>query len=288
MFYRTPEEFKSANGYEVEGLWYPRVTAIVSIKAKPGLYRFYAEQENFEAGEAIKTRSAEEGTLIHDTVEAVLAGRQPVIPENISPALIAFANLCEHNKIIAHRLEDRLVNRRYRYSGTLDVLAEINGRTGILDIKTSYSIFRDYGLQTAAYMEAVKESEPSSPLSARWILRLDQYQQCQKCQAVLRTKGGRDKVRKTNGPCEHQWGEVIGEAELKELPFHQKDFKAFLACKTLWEWENDFWLKKILNPPFLSRVWRLESDRWVQWSFDRKFLSMTLSRTIPLAKTGGF
>ena len=36
-----------------------------------------------------------------------------------------------------------------------------------------------------------------------------------------------------------------GDVELKEFPYYYSDVKAFLAAKTLWEWEHVFWLKKI-------------------------------------------
>ena len=244
MFYKTLEEFKKASGYDMNGLWYPRVTAIVGMKAKPGLYKFYAEQESFEAGEAIKAKSAEEGTLAHDAVEAILRGESPAIPETIKPVIEAFFNFLNGNKVEAKLIEERLVSKRHQYSGTMDVLAEINGRLGVLDIKTSYSIFRDYGIQTSAYVEALNEKR-NLPELTRWILRLDQSQKCLKCPAVLRTKGGNVKVRGEKEFCNHQWSEKIGEAELKELPPYQKDFNAFLACKTLWEWENEFWLSRI-------------------------------------------
>lgn len=244
MYYRTREDFKSACGYEVDGFWYPRVTSIVAMKAKPGLYKFYAEQESFEAGEAIKAKSAEEGVLIHETVEAILRGEQPVIPANIHPAISAFYKFLESNKVRAIKIEERLVSRRHRYSGTLDVVAEVNGKIGVLDIKTSYSIYRDYGIQTAAYVEALRENE-FHPFLTRWILRLDQYQRCGLCAATLRTKGGNLKIRKGDKDCLHRWGEIIGEVELKELSDYQADFQAFLACKTLWEWENEFWLSRI-------------------------------------------
>lgn len=255
MFYRTLEDFKKANGYAIDGFWYPRVTAIVSMKAKPGLYKFYAEQESFEAAEAIKNKSADEGTLIHETIEGVLGGKEPVIPENIKPAAMAFMNFLEGNKVTAHKVEERLISKKHRYSGTLDVLADVNGRLGVLDIKTSYSIYRDYGLQTSAYVEALLEDD-HIPHLTRWILRLDQYQKCLMCPATLRTKGGNLKIRGEKAFCAHNWSEVIGEAELKELPNHQGDFSAFLACKTLWEWENEYWLKKIKNGPDFSNVRR--------------------------------
>ncbi|MDO8495816.1 MAG: hypothetical protein Q7S32_04910 [bacterium] len=244
MYYSTFEDFKNACGYTIDGLWYPRVTSIVGMKAKPGLYKFYAEQESFEAGEAIKAKSAEEGTLIHEVVEAILQGEKPVVPETIRPAIEAFYKFLESNRVKPLKIEERLVSKNHRYSGTLDVLAEINDKVGVLDIKTSYSIFRDYGIQTSAYVEAIHEAEVF-PYLTRWILRLDQYQKCANCSAILRTKGGNLKIRKGGLNCQHQWSEVIGELELKELPDYKHDFQAFLACKTLWEWENSFWLSRV-------------------------------------------
>src|SRR3989344_9094239 len=118
MFYRTLEDFKNASGYTIDGMWYPRVTQIVSMKAKPGLYKFYAEQESFEAGEAMKAKSAEEGTLIHETVEAILSGQKPVIPKNICPAIDAFMNFLNHNQVLVKQIEERLISKKHRYSGT--------------------------------------------------------------------------------------------------------------------------------------------------------------------------
>jgi len=33
--------------------------------------------------------------------------------------------------------------------------------------------------------------------------------------------------------------------ELKEFPYWQTDFEAFLGAKRLWEWENEEWLRRI-------------------------------------------
>ena len=45
--------------------------------------------------------------------------------------------------------------------------------------------------------------------------------------------------------CEHVWGEIEGHVELREFPYWQEDFEAFLGAKKLWEWENVDWLKKV-------------------------------------------
>ncbi|PIR41795.1 MAG: hypothetical protein COV30_02025, partial [Candidatus Yanofskybacteria bacterium CG10_big_fil_rev_8_21_14_0_10_37_15] len=221
MWYPNLENFKSDNGYDIDGIWYPRVTSIVSIKAKPALYMFYAALPNYETGEAIKTKSAEEGTLLHDTVEAILKNESVAIPEQIKPAISAFMDFYKKNELIAHRLEERVVSKKHHFAGTMDVLAELNGVLGVLDIKTSVAIYRDYGMQTSAYIAALKEDAtlPVFPAGqtnlTRWILRLDQSKHCLKCPATLRNKGGREKIRGEKIRCEHEWGPMRGEAEIK-------------------------------------------------------------------------
>lgn len=254
--YFNQKHFKELAGYEIDGVWYPRVTKIVEIKAKPALYRFYAELSGFEEGEAIKQKSASEGTTLHETVESILVGESPDVPSSIKPAVDAFLDFQDrHNiQVDPEFVEKRIVNYDERYAGTLDAVALIDGKFGILDIKTSQSIFRDYNLQTAAYVAALEKEVPS--LQTRWILRIDQYKKCLKCGATLRPKGGRDKVRlawdknnkkvrEKSEQCEHEWSELKGDVEMKEFPYWKDDFQAFLGGKKLWEWENEYWLKQV-------------------------------------------
>ena len=133
----------------------------------------------------------------------------------------------------------------------MDAFAYIDGKCGVLDIKTSQSIYRDYNLQTAAYMAALQKDFPS--VSTRWILRVDQYQTCPKCGATRRTKGGREKIRIPFGNgnyyrakmCVHEWPSPVGHIELQEFPQWKADYKAFLGAKHLWEWEHADVLHKI-------------------------------------------
>lgn len=243
-WYQTIDNFREENGYEIDGIWYPRVTAIVSIKAKPALYAYYAGLPDFKTGEAIKEKSAEEGSLLHETVEAILRKEPIVVPEQVKPAVNAFMDFYNKNDLIAHKIEERVISKKHHFAGTMDVLAELNGVLGVLDIKTSVAIYRDYSMQTSAYIEALSEDKTLPPLT-RWILRLDQSKHCLKCTATLRDKGGMEKIRGEKVRCNHEWGPMRGEVEIKELKTFNSDIKAFLACKSLWEWENEYWLKKI-------------------------------------------
>jgi hypothetical protein len=247
--FKTPEDFKSSCGYEIEGAWYPRVTRIVEIKAKPALYRFYGKVSSFAEGERIKNNSAVEGTLIHETAEKIFLNQPVTIPESISASIDALKEFMSEKKIQVdpEYVEARLVNFEHRYAGTLDAIALIDGKLGVLDIKTSQEIYRDYNLQTAAYFAAMKDVVPG--LETRWILRVDQTRPCLKCKAFLRSKGGRHQVKNgwSNGAreCNHEWGALTGKVELKEFPLWEDDFSAFLGAKKLWEWENVNWLKEI-------------------------------------------
>jgi len=256
MYYRDVEHFKGATGYEIDNFgWVPRVTSIVGIKAKPALYKFYADLNSFDEGEAIKEKSASEGTLIHETVEAFLTGKDFELQPEIKPAFDAFLKFYEQNHIQVdpELVEKRAVHYDERYAGTIDAMALIGGKFGVMDIKTSLAIYRDYNLQTSAYMAALEKDFPT--LQTRWILRIDQHKVCQKCGATFRVKGGREKIRlpwikgdasvkKKAETCEHEWGDLVGDIELQEFPYWKQDFAAFLGAKKLWEWENEYWLKQ--------------------------------------------
>lgn len=248
--YKDASDFKEQCGYTIDETWYPRVTKIVTIKAKPALYRYYGDATSYKAAQDSTEQSAREGTMIHEAVEGLLLGKNPEIPPEVAPALRAFLEFFNQNNIhvTPDLVERRIVNYSHRYAGTVDAIALIGGKLGVLDIKTSQAIYRDYSLQTSAYMDALTTQFKN--LQTRWILKIDQVQHCVKCGARRRLKGGREKIKidwksQLQKTCGHEWSELTGDIELKEFPYWQNDFEAFLGAKKLWEWENDFWLKKV-------------------------------------------
>ena len=242
-FSPSPKQFRAENGYDIDGTWYPRVTSILSIKSKPALYHFYGEQRSFLAGQQVTERSAEEGTRIHEVAQSILLGEDPVIPREMAPTIAAFKAFIARQpiEVEASNIERRIWHPEHKYAGTIDILGRFKGRLGVIDIKTSQAIYRDYNLQTAAYMEALKPHHPE--LETRWILRLDQVQFCKACNGTLRIKGGREKVKRNYDSgsklCDfHEWGPMTGIAQIKEFPDWEDDYQGFLAAKRLWEWEN--------------------------------------------------
>lgn len=268
-WFKDAEHFKSVCGYEINGRWYPRVTQILSIKAKPALDSFLKEMKSYAAADEVKTKSAEEGTLVHETIQKLAVGEDIAVPKEVEPAAAAFKEFQEKNQIFFHPeyVESRVWSALHRYAGTVDALATIGGKFGVLDIKTSTGFYPEYNLQTAAYVLALQEPEIKRALklpveiSTRWILRVDQQRKCLRCGASLREKGGRNKIRPPAGGSksetrngiehcgeshgDHYWGPMEGIVEMREFPYYFKDVKAFLAAKILWEWENDYWLKQV-------------------------------------------
>lgn len=260
MRYKTVEEFKSTNGYSIEGVWYPRVTKILDIKSKPALENFWREMGSFTEAENVKNKSAEHGSLVHSTIEKIVLGESIDIPLEIRPAVGAFFKFNEERRIVFHPgfVEKQIWSLRHRYAGTIDALATIDGKFGVLDIKTSTGFYPEYNLQTAAYVSALQEFQVKRALllpqdiQTRWILRINQHRVCSSCRSTLRDKGGRVKIHngKSNVATlcqnsEHNWGEVEGDIELKEFPYFYQDIKAFIAAKILWEWDNSYWLRQI-------------------------------------------
>ncbi len=248
--YKDENAFKEQCGYTIDGVWYPRVTKIVTIKSKPALYYYYGQAKSFKAAQEATERSAKEGTMIHEAVEALLLGKNPEIPDEVAPAVKSFLEFFAKNNIqvTPELVERRIVNYDHRYAGTVDAIALIGGTLGVLDIKTSQAIYRDYCLQTSAYMDALKNQFRN--LQTRWILRIDQIQTCNRCGSRRRIKGGNEKIKLSWGSgmaktCAHEWSELRGDIELKEFPYWQNDFEAFLGAKRLWEWENEPWLKRV-------------------------------------------
>lgn len=255
------EELKEKYGYEIGDIWMPRVTAITSIVSKPNISRFYAEYPSLSAATEGLMNSVDWGILTHSTIERILKGENFQIDEKIAPSIQAFQKWQKENAVKLQDperdIERRVFDREHLYAGTIDVIAEVRGDIGIIDIKTGNGIWEEYSLQTAAYLNAYNKSrENLLPFSQndgrcekRWILRIDQYQECIGCLAKRRTKAGKPRIKGGKLFCNHQWGPVKGEVEFKELKNYEDDLDAFLAAKEVWEWYNKKWLKKIPNYP---------------------------------------
>ena len=235
----TLEVFKEKCGYEIDGVWLPRVTSILSSSFSmwPGL-----------------NQAAAWGTMMHEAVQGILRGDQERIDAKLTISIEEFRKWYKEHPLHlfdpAKDIEKRVYDIKNRYAGTIDVVAEFDGRVGIIDIKTSTKIPREHLLQTAAYLNAYNANcEKGKACETRWILRIDQYQECMGCLAKRREKYGRARTSEGNPLCNHQWSLTKGEVEWKELENYEKDLAAFFARRDRWEQKHEEWLQKIPNYP---------------------------------------
>lgn len=137
---RSVAEYVATEAEAVEALrstgWEPMVKALAAVP----------DQRRDEA--------AARGTKFHDLAEAVsLGGQVQVAPAMADMARGFVAWLDRFNPQVV-LTETAVASRRYRYAGRLDMVADLNGRRWMLDVKTSRAVYGDTALQCAAYARA--------------------------------------------------------------------------------------------------------------------------------------
>ena len=189
-------------------MWWAVNQAIEYLKnnLKPG-----KELDEIEIGQLLeeaarqhrtsKNRAASIGDLTHSYIEKALKGQKPKLPINqkVRNGIKAFAKWAKQNKLKPKISERKVYSKKYGYAGTLDLAGTVNGKTAIVDIKTSSGIYDEMRYQVAAYKYALEE-ESGQKYEERWIIRL---------------------------------GKEDGEFEAVKLEDYDKDFKGFLAALIL-------------------------------------------------------
>lgn len=148
-----------------DGTIVPGVTTITGLLNKPALVR-WANQLGLQGIDSTKyvDKAAEIGTLAHAMVEEYLGGR-PVdyeaysadVRDQAENALISFFEWEKTHPLKAILLEEELVSDKYRYGGTIDCYAEMDGKRWLIDFKTGKGIYDEYGIQVSAYRELLRQ-----------------------------------------------------------------------------------------------------------------------------------
>jgi hypothetical protein len=172
----------------------PSVTGIVSVLAKPALIQWAANSsvelckgaispgveysETYleevwraarKASGGIKSEAASKGTEIHRALEASFRGGDGDSGTNVT--VKAVRDCLDALHIRPLESERKIYSCRHRYSGTLDLLGETDGKLVLVDFKTSKGIYPEFRLQTAAYVFAYEE-ETKTHIDSRVILQI--------------------------------------------------------------------------------------------------------------------
>lgn len=142
------------------GRAYPSVTSVTGLLGKAAIIAWRKRVGEAEANR-ISTQAANRGTRIHSLCESFLKNEQ-VEPDmfdyhawnSILPELSRINNV--------HALETPLYSDHLEVAGTVDCIAEYNGKLSVIDFKTSKRVklkndIHNYFMQCAAYSVAFEE-----------------------------------------------------------------------------------------------------------------------------------
>lgn len=96
------------------------------------------------------------GTQVHKLAHRLSAGEEVTVPEHLTGQVDSYLRFVSEWSVVDRFAELVVINRRFRYMGTLDVIAGLaDGRTWLLDFKTARSgVFAENALQLAGYRNA--------------------------------------------------------------------------------------------------------------------------------------
>lgn len=140
--------------------------SVSKILAYMGLCANYANISSFYA---------ERGTAVHKAVELVDKGTldERTLDPRLHPYVAAYRRFLPESGYKPLRWEVPLHHDKLGYAGTIDKVGTLNGRVGILDIKTSRSVDPAVEPQLCAYEILWNEHHPESPIQWKYALQLN-------------------------------------------------------------------------------------------------------------------
>ena len=118
------------------------------------------------------------GNMVHSWISHYInwkigEGEKPEIPTNeiALKAITKWVNWEKTSGYTWHYSERIIYSQKWHYAGTLDAIAEKNGKLIIVDFKTSKKVYDEHKFQIAAYVKSVEE-EFGEKIEDRVIIQL--------------------------------------------------------------------------------------------------------------------
>lgn len=155
--------------------------------------------------------AADLGTLVHSFAEAISRGQEITVGPETESFVTAYLRWKAVYKPSILNAEYMVYSETHRYGGTADMAAQINGETWLIDIKTGKATYPETALQLAALHFADFAGRPEDP---------------KKYRLPKATRFGVLHIRPDG-------------CELVPYSVTPADFGAFLACRTLYAWNEE-------------------------------------------------
>ena len=142
------------------GRAYPSITTITGLLKRQAIQE-WRERVGAEEANKVSARASSRGTRVHSLCEDYLSNKE-VTPnyldhelwQTFKPNLDRISNI--------HALETKLFSDHLEVAGTVDCIAEFDGKLSVIDFKTSSRVkekddIHDYFMQCSAYAVAFEE-----------------------------------------------------------------------------------------------------------------------------------
>lgn len=152
--------------YELaDGTRVPGVTTVLGVLAKPALVPWANNlglagikvKDYVDALAGIGTIAHEMILCHHENRKFEADGRPADMIDKAENCLLSYFAWEKGHVIEPILCEAQLVSQQYRFGGTLDMFAKVDGIKTLLDYKTGKAIYREYFYQCAAYRELLRE-----------------------------------------------------------------------------------------------------------------------------------
>jgi len=208
-----------------EGVYLPSVTTILNAYPKDAGYYEWLKRVGEDA-DSIRDEAGRRGSVVHNLTEQYDEGNEVSLINEHGSIEYKLTEWAMFERYVDFRTrfpaeifhtEFNIMSEKLGSAGTLDRVMSIEGRTLLVDIKTSNAIYPSYWLQLAAYEQLLTEYHGYNTLDGVAILWLN---------AKTRTEGKKGAIQGAG------WQLVVKEET-------DKDWELFQATHKLWLADNE-------------------------------------------------
>jgi len=216
--------------------FYPSVTEVLNVFPKGYGYIQWLKDLGHNS-EIVLERAGIVGTNVHDAINKYLNGLEILWADNDGKTnytldewlmILKFKEFMDKFNPSIEASESNFVSDKYKLGGTIDIVAVIDGKRWLIDVKTSNAIYTTHELQISAYAQLWNEANPKKQIDETGILWL---------KALTRSEGKKGTIQG------HGW-------QMKTFSRSYMDaFKIFEHTREIWNEINPNYKPKNLIYP---------------------------------------
>ena len=155
--------FDEGHRYQLDGEELPSVSE---------LCRFITREIYGDVSQYTLDRAADRGTAVHKACEALDIYGKVEISEDITPYLKAYLKFRKEHSVTWDKVEQAGYHKTLRYAGTIDRRGTVDGKSCIVDLKTTCTIHKQAALAQLNLYRMIEEQDGDWKADDLYILQL--------------------------------------------------------------------------------------------------------------------